>query len=160
MSSQNTCAVAVDTKLETPEGPLRLRSLVRKAAPVFSFDSDAKIRFRMFKDAELIGESQPVLRVTLDTGKHFRVGAEQLLLTAEMEEVAASQLKSGSLLKPAFTYPRDYSYHDDVTGEPAVSQAALAVDTVESDGEADVYAFSVNVSGNFLLSAGVFAKAR
>lgn len=156
--AETVCAVAADTKLETPEGSLTVKSLAAKPAPVFTIE-DGRVRFRMLTDACLIAESAPVLGITLENGATFRVAPEQVLFRKGMEPAPASALRVDDELVPMFGYVEGYSYRDDVSGEDAVSRASLRVTRVEPAGEAPLYAFRVRVSGCFFVAAGVLCQA-
>jgi len=156
--SDHVCSVAADTKLETPEGPLMTKTLANKPAPVLTKE-EGRVRFRRLQEPQLLGEAQPVLRIALETGSSFRVGPEQVVFLADGSERRARELTAGDALLPAFTYPAGYEYHDDVAAAPATSAAAVRVTHVEPDGTADVYQFSVNVSGCFFVAAGVLCRA-
>ena len=156
--SDTTCAIAADTKLETPEGPLTMKGLANKPAPVFTLEAD-KVRFRMLKEPRLLAEAQPVLRLTLSNGGSARVAPQQVFYRKGMSECRAADLQPGDSLVPLFSYREGYEYRDDKTQSAAISDAAIQVTSVEAAGTADVYTFDVNVSGCFFLSAGVLCKA-
>jgi hypothetical protein len=146
-----SCAVAADTKVETPEGPLPIRSLANTPTAVMTRTDDGQIRFAMVGGMEKAGP-EPVIRITLDNGLTFRVGHEQTLLCRGMQEKRAADVAAGDELEAAFAYRTD-------DGRDAASTAALAVRQVEPGGEAEVYRFRVNRTGRFVLSCGVLAKA-
>lgn len=156
--TNGSCWVAGDTKLETPEGALTVRTLAAKPAPVLTREA-GRVRFRALKDAQLVESAQPVLRLTLDGGASFRVGMQQVLILADGSHRRADALQPGDALAAAFVYPEGYAYASDTTGETIVSDASLHVVRVEPDGEADLYRFSVNVSGCFFVAAGVLCCA-
>ena len=87
------CAVAADTKVETPEGGLTIKSLAGKAVAVFTRDGDGRVRFRMMLDIRKSAEQQPVLKITLENEMSFRVGPEQVLFKQGMVEARAAALK-------------------------------------------------------------------
>lgn len=152
------CAVAADTKVETPEGALTIKGLAGKTIAVFTRDASGRVRFRKMLNIRKAAEQQPVLKITLENGQAFRVGAEQVLFKKGMVEARAAALKVGDTLQPAFTFPEGYEFRDDA-GAACVSDAGLRVAKVEPAGAADVYTFAVNQTGCFFLSAGVLAKA-
>ena len=41
------CALAADTKVETPEGALTIKGLAGKVVAVFTRDADGRVRFRL-----------------------------------------------------------------------------------------------------------------
>jgi len=157
--SSGSCGIAAETKVETPEGALVIRTLAGKAVAVFTRDAGGRIRFRMMQNVRKVAEQQPVLKVTLETGRSFRVTAPQVLFKKGMIECRADALKAGDLLEPMCHYPADYRFHDEQTAAERVSTASLRVERVEPAGEADVYAFGVNHTGCFFVSAGVLCKA-
>jgi len=156
--SEVHCAIASDTKLETPEGPASVKSLAAKTAPVFTVEN-GRVRFRMVRDAALIGEAAPVVAIRLDNGASFRVGSEQIVFRKGMVEARAADLQPGDALVPLFSYVEGYTYRHDATGSDMVSDAAVHVVSVAPAGNADLYGFRVNVSGCFFVSAGVLCKA-
>ena len=153
------CAVAVDTKVETPEGGLTIKSLAGKAVAVFTRDGDGRVRFRMMLDIKKAAEQQPVLKITLENGMSFRVGSEQVLFKKGMVEARAAALSVGDALVPAFHLPEGYRFHVDGGNEQRESTASLRVTAIESAGTADLYTFGVNKTGCFFVSAGVLCKA-
>lgn len=157
MSSRSS-AIASDTKLETPEGPLTMKSLAAKPAPVFTLEEN-RIRFRMLVEPRLLGEAQPVLRVSLDNGASARVAPQQQFVAKDGSLRRADELQPGDALVPLFSYPEGYAYQDDRSQAGAVSDAAVHVVAVEPAGTADVYELDVNVSGCFFLAAGVLCRA-
>jgi hypothetical protein len=152
------CAVAGDTKVETPEGALTVKSLAGKAVSVFTREAD-RVRFRMMRDVRLVAEAQSVLRVVLENGASFRVGPGQVLFRKGMSQARADQLQPGDELVPVFHYGEGYQFVDDKSGETVVSAASLRVARIEPGGTADLYSFSVNVTGTFFLTAGVLCQA-
>lgn len=153
------CALAADTKIETPEGALTVKSLAGKTVAVFTRDANGRVRFRAIQNARKVAEQQPVVRITLDNGISFRIGCEQLLYKRGMTEVRAQALVSGDALEPAFYFPEGYRFHDDQQQAQRESHRAWHVVKVEAAGEADLYSFAVRQTGTFFLTAGVLAKA-
>ncbi|HYD50926.1 MAG TPA: hypothetical protein VEB21_21395 [Terriglobales bacterium] len=157
--AEEICALAGDTKLETPEGALTVKSMAAKPVSIFTWEK-GRARFRMARDIRLVAEQQPVLRITLADGASFRVGPAQVLYKKGMVEARAGELQSGDELVPTFHYPEGYQFRDDrQDGATATSIAAIRVAAVEPGGEADIYSLAINVSGCFFLSAGVLAKS-
>jgi hypothetical protein len=153
-----SCAVAADTKLETPEGPLTMRTVAKTPCSVMTRTDEGKTRFHMTKDARVVGEAQPTLRITLENGLSFRVGENQILFREGMEEVRASDVQPRDQLMSAFAFPPGYVYRTD-DGEERTSQGTVGVQSVEPAGAADVYGFRVNCTGRFVFSAGVLGRA-
>lgn len=153
------CAVAADTKVETPEGALSIKSLAGKAVAVFTRDADGRVRFRSMLDIKKAAEQQPVLKITLENGMSFRVAAEQVLFKNGMVETRAGALSAGDALVPAFHFPEGYRFRVDGSSAERASTASLRVTAVEPGGTADVYTFGVNQTGCFFVSAGVLCKA-
>lgn len=156
--SEPTCGIAADTKLETPEGPLTMKGLANKPAPVFTLEGE-RVRFRMLKEPRLLAEAQPVLRIAFSNGSSARVAPGQLFFRKGMAATRAADLQPGDALVPLFSYREGYEYLDDLTQQATVSDAAFHVASVEAAGTADLYTFEVNVSGCFFLAAGVLCKA-
>jgi len=153
------CAVAADTKLETPEGPMAIRAAAGKAIAVFTRDPRGRTRFRMMHDVRRVAEQQPVLAIKLENGAVFRVGPEQVLYVAGMIERRADALHAGDALEPIFHYPTDYQYRDDIHGGERTSTASLRIVALETGGAADLYALRVHPTGCFFVTAGVLCKA-
>lgn len=153
-----SCAVAVDTKLETPEGPLTVRTVAKTPCSVMTRTDEGAIRFHMTKEARVLGEAQPTLRLTLDNGLSFRVGADQILFKDGMQEVRAADVRPHDQLMSAFAFPAGYEYRTD-DGEDRTSQGTIGVESVEPAEAADLYSFRVNRTGRFVFSAGVLGKA-
>lgn len=152
------CALAADTKVETPEGAMTVKSVAGKAVSVFTREA-GRLRFRMMRDVRRIAEQQPVVRITLDNGHTFRVGREQVFYRRGGGECRADVLRPGDELVAAFSFPEGYCFRDDATGEERVSGAAWKVTAVEGGGNADLYALGVNRSDCFMIAAGVLCKA-
>lgn len=157
--NETNCGLAAETKLETPEGAMAVRSLVDKNVSVFTREPSGRTRFRRMLDVRLLAEAQPVVRITLATGEAFRVAAQQIVYKKGMIEVRADALQPGDPLVPAFHYKESYEYRDDRTGTSVVSEHAIHVQSVEAAGSADIYSLRVNRTGNFVVSAGVLCKA-
>jgi hypothetical protein len=157
--SQLTCGLAAETKIETPEGGLTARGVAGKNVSVFTREPEGRVRFRRILNARCVAENQPVLRVTLESGVSFRVAPDQVFYKKGMTETRADKLQSGDELLPAFCYLEGYEYVDDRNAATTVSNAAIRVTKVEPAGNSDLYAFGVNRTGNFFLSAGVLCKA-
>jgi hypothetical protein len=156
--SGSPCAVAAETKLETPEGPLTMRTVAKTPCSVFTRTDEGQVRFHMTKAARLLGEAQPVLRVTLENGLSLRVGPDQILVAGDGAEVRAADLHPGTELASIFAFPAGYTYRAD-DGRELTSRGTLTVQSVEPGGEADLFSFRVNRSGRFAFSAGVLGKA-
>ena len=153
-----SCAVAADTKLETPEGPLTMRTIAKTPCSVMTRTEDGKTRFHMIVSPEQLEAPRPVVRVQLDNGHALRVGADQVLFGDGMREVRAGELKAGDQLVGVFAFPTGYVYRAD-DGTEQTSRATVTVQSVAPAGEADVFRFGVNVTGRFAFSAGVLGKA-
>jgi hypothetical protein len=153
------CGVAADTKVETPEGALTIKGLAGKAVAVFTRDGEGRVRFRMMFDIGKVAEQQPVVKITLENGMSFRVVPEQVLFKKGMVETTAAAVRAGDALLPAFHFPDGYRFLDDGTGADRASAASLRVTAVEPGGTADIYAFGVEKTGCFFVSAGVLCKA-
>jgi hypothetical protein len=157
--SAGVCGLAAETRVETPEGAMAIRTVAGKAIAVFTRDPSGRVRFRMMQNVRKIGEQQPVLKVTLETGQSFRVAPEQVLFKHRLGEVRADALRVGDALEPAFTYPDGYQFKDDRDATERASAASLHVTAVEPSGTADIYSLGVNQTGAFFLSVGVLCKA-
>jgi hypothetical protein len=153
------CGLAAETKVETPEGSLTARGLAGKNVSVFTREPEGRVRFRRTLNARCVGENQPLLRVVLETGVGFRVAPTQILYKKGMVEVRADTLQPGDALIPTFHYREGYRYRDDTSGTELSSNQAIVVTAVEPAGNGDIYAFAVNRTGNFSLTAGVLCKA-
>lgn len=157
--SRTFCALAADTKVETPEGALTVKTLVGKAISVFTREAAGRARFRMTSNARKIAEAQPVLKIVIESGAAFRVGADQVLFKSGMVECHADQLRIGDDLEAAFHYPQGYEFHDDLRQATEVSRQAWRVTSIEAAGTADLYSLAVRETGCFFLAAGVLGKA-
>ncbi len=157
--SESVCAVAADTKVETPEGAMAIRTVAGKAITVFTRDPSGRVRFRMMLNVRKCAEQQPVLKITLENGQSFRVSGQQVLYKKGMVECRADALQRGDALEPAFHFPQGYSFRDDVSESSTESAAALRVARIEPGGAADLYTLGVNQTECFFLTAGVLCKA-
>jgi hypothetical protein len=153
-----SCAVAVNTKLETPEGPLTMRTVAKTPCSVMTRTDEGEIRFHMTRDARVQGEALPTLRITLEDGLSFQVGENQVLFKEGMQEARAVDIRPGDQLVSAFAFPPGYVYRTD-DGEERTSQGTVGVKSVEAADPCDVYSFRVNRTGRFVFSAGVLGKA-
>lgn len=157
-ASPPPCAVAADTKLETPEGPLTVRTIARTPCSVLTRTETGQLRFHMTNHARSLGEPRPVLRISLDGGLSFRVGPGQALLRPDGGEVRAADLRPGDQLASVFVFPAGYVYRDD-DGNEHTSTASVRVAAVAPDGEAELFTLRVNRTGLFAFSSGVLGKA-
>jgi hypothetical protein len=151
-------ALAADTKLETPEGSMTVRAVAGQAVSVLSRGDTGEHVFRLMQDVEKVAEQQPVVKLTLENGRSFRLGREQVVFKAGMVETPVTQIVVGDQLESAFSFPAGYVYRDD-DGNPVTSTGAVAVAKIEAGGSADVYRLGVNQTQKFFLSAGVLCKA-
>jgi hypothetical protein len=151
--------LAADTKVETPEGALAIRSIAGKAIAVFTREPAGRVRFRMMQNVRKVAEQQPVLKITLENCRSFRVTPEQVLFKKGVVESRADSLQVGDALEAAFTYPDGYAFADDHDGSERTSGASVRITSIEAGGAADIYSLGVNHTGCFFLTAGVLCKA-
>lgn len=157
MSEIITCGLAAETKVETPEGSLTIRTCAGKAIPVLTHNEEGEHLFRMMLDVRKVADAHPVLKITMANGASFRVAGEQMLYTPDLKLIAAAKIGAGTALYPAFHYPAGYQYQVDAGGE-AISDAAVHVKQVEPAGTAELYALGVHQTGCFFLAAGVLCR--
>lgn len=153
-----TCAIAADTKLETPEGPLTIKTVGNSPTAVMTRTDDGLVRFAMSTLVRKVAEAQPVLRIALDNGRSLRVGAEQRLFGPGMEARRAGTLQPGDELVSAFAFPVGYEYRTDA-GETVRSNGTVKIVSIEPGGEADLYSLAVGLTGRFVFSSGVLGAA-
>ena len=153
-----SCAVASDTKLETPEGPLTVKTVGNSPTPVMICGDDGHHAFAMTSDVRVIAATQPVLRITLDNGRSLRVGAEQLLWGPDGRTRRAGDLQAGDALLSAFAFPVGYNYRTDAGGL-RVSDGCVAVASIGDGGSADLYTLRLNRDARFVFSCGVLGSA-
>ena len=151
-------ALAADAKLETPEGPLTVKTVGASPTPVMVLDGNGHHRFAMSADVCVVATAQPVLRVVLDNGRAVRLGAEHLLLGVDGTPRRADALRPGDRLLHAFAFPVGYAYRSD-DGETYVSDGGVGVAGVADGGTADLYALRVPPGARVVLSAGLVAPA-
>jgi hypothetical protein len=152
------CAIAADTKLETPEGPLTVKTVGTSPTSVMTRTDDGTVRFAMTSDVRKVAEAQPVLRITLENGRALRVGVDQVLLAHDLREVSAGDLRPGDELLNVFSFPVGYQYRTD-DDQVRASNGAVKVAGVEPAGDADLYSLKVTRTGRFVFSSGVIGKA-
>ena len=152
-----TCALASDTKLETPEGPLTVKTVGNSPTPVMVRDEGIN-RFAMSRDVRILAAAQPVVRITLENGRSLRLGADQVLLGPSGSERRAGDLKAGDPLLNAFTFPIGYTYRTDA-GETRVSDGCVIVAAVADGGTADLYSLAVSAHTPLVLSCGLLGRA-
>jgi hypothetical protein len=153
-----TCALAADTKLETPEGPLTVKTVGASPTPVMVRGGDGRVRFIMSRDVRIIGSAQPVLRIALENGRALRLGADQLLLGPDGGERRAGDIQAGDALLAAFAFPVGYTYRTD-GGDSRVSDGCITVASVADGGTADLYSLAVTPGMPFVLSCGLLGRA-
>ncbi len=149
--------IAFNTKLETPEGPFTVKTVLKSPTAVMTRTDSGEVRFAMAKPGE-VTENQAVLAIVLENGRSLRVGAAQVLLKKGMVEVAAKDLKAGDRLETVFSFPAGYVYKTDA-GDEVESDGCVAVRSVGPGGEADVHSLSVDLTGRFAFSSGVLGVA-
>jgi hypothetical protein len=157
--STSVCGLAAETKVETPEGAMAIRTVAGKSIAVFSREPTGRVRFRMMQNVRKVGEQQPVLKLTLHNGQSFRVAPEQVLFKKGLVECRADALQVGDALEPAFTYPDGYQFRSDGESGGRTSDASWRVTSIEAAGNADIYSLGVNQTGCFFLTAGILCKA-
>ncbi len=157
--SASDCALAADAKVETPEGPMAIRTVAGKAIAVFTREPGGRMRFRMMQNVRKILEQQPVLKLTLENGRTVRVGPAQVLFKNGMVACRADALCVGDDLESAFHFPAGYEFSDDRTHTRRVSSRCLRLTAIEPGGSADLYAVSVHESQCLMVTAGVLCKA-
>ncbi|HVO28099.1 MAG TPA: hypothetical protein VMW56_31215 [Candidatus Margulisiibacteriota bacterium] len=157
--STAVCGLAAETKVETPEGAMAIRSVAGKSIAVFSREPTGRVRFRMMQNVRKVAEQQPVLQLTLENGQSFRVAPQQVLFKKGLVECRADALQVGDALEPAFAYPDGYRFSSDTEAAGRMSDASLHVTRIEPAGNADLYSLGVNQTGSFFLSAGILCKA-
>lgn len=135
-----------------------MRTVAKTPCSVMTRTDEGRIRFHMTKDARVFGEAQPTLRLTLENGRTFRVGEDQVLFKEGMQEVRAADVRPDDQLVSAFVFPPGYEYRTD-DGRDRTSQGTVGVQSVEAAEAADLYSFCVNRTGRFVFSAGVLGKA-
>lgn len=153
-----TCALAADAKLETPEGPLTVKTVGASPTPVMVRGADGRVRFVMAREVRIIAGAQPVVRLVLDNGRAVRLGAGQVLLAVDGAERRAGEVRAGDALLAAFSYPIGYAYRAD-GGEPRVSDGGVTVASVADGGSADLYSLAVGAHTPFVLSCGLLGRA-
>jgi hypothetical protein len=158
MTGVSPCAVAADAKLETPEGPLTMRTVAKTPCSVLTRTETGEVRFHMTHDARPLGDPVAVLRITLDGGRSFRVGAQQVFLRPDRSEARADELRAGDELASVFTFPVGYTYRAD-DGREETSTGGVRIAEIRPDGEAELFSFRVNGTGTFAFSSGVLARA-
>jgi hypothetical protein len=151
-------AIAADTKLETPEGPLTVKTVGISPTAVMTRTDDGAIRFAMTTDVRKVADGQPVLRIVLENGRALRVGPEQIFLGHDLQQLRAADLRPGNELLNAFAFPAGYEYRTD-DGQTRTSNGTVKVATIEPAGEVDLYSLRVTRTGCFVFSAGVIGKA-
>jgi intein/homing endonuclease len=149
--------IAADTKLETPEGPLTIKTVGASPTSVMTRTDDGMVRFAMTTDVRKVADAQPVLRITLENGRALRVAADQILLRDGLQEVRAGDLRPGDELLSNFAFPSGYEYRTD-GGETRVSNGTVKVAAVEPGGDADLYSLKVPRTNRFVFSSGVIGK--
>jgi hypothetical protein len=156
--TNTTSSVAADTKLETPEGPLTIKTVGASPTSVMTRTDDGAIRFALSSEVRKLAEARPVLRIALANGRALRVGPEQILLKQGLQEVRAADLRAGDELLDAFAFPPGYEYETD-DGQTRTSNGTVQVTAVEPGGEADLYGLKVARTGRFVFSSGVIGRA-
>jgi len=149
--------IAFNTKVETPEGPFTIKTVLKSPTAVMTRTDDGQVRFAMSEPGE-VTEGQKVLAIALDNGKSFGVGPDQLVLKKGMEAVAAKDLAVGDRLESVFAFPAGYTYKTD-GGEEVESDGTVGVTKIGDGGEAEVHAISVPMTGRFAFSCGVLGVA-
>ncbi|MBX3027113.1 hypothetical protein KF840_19600 [bacterium] len=152
-----SCALAADTKLETPEGPLTVKTVGASPTPVM-VRIDGRNRFAMSRDVRLVAAAQPVLRIALENGRALRLGADQVLLGPAGSERRAGDLQAGDALLCAFAFPVGYAYRTD-DGEARVSDGCVSVASIADGGSADLYSLAVGSGAPLVLACGLVGRA-
>src|SRR4029453_6897161 len=150
--SNTACAVAADTKLETPEGPLTIKTVGASPTSVMTVTDDGTVGVALSTEVHKVADAQPVLRITLENGRALRVGAEQILLKEGRQEVRAADLRAGDELLNNFAFPAGHEFVT-ASGETRTSNGTVKIVSVEPGGEADLYSLKISRTGRFVFSA-------
>ena len=95
-----TCAVAADTKLETPEGPLTIKTVGASPTSVMTRTDDGRVRFAMSSDVRKFADAQPVLRITLENGRVQQTNFDKFPLVRMNESPVIDIVLDNSTEKP------------------------------------------------------------
>jgi len=157
------CALAADAKLETPEGPLTVKTVGVSPTPVMVLGAEghhglAEHAFVMSEDVRVVATAHPVLRLVLDNGRAVRLGADQVLLDGSGGARRAGDLVDGARLRSAFAFPVGYEYRTDA-GASCISDGCVGVASIGDGGTADIYSLRLGRGRRFVLSCGLVGVA-
>lgn len=147
-----------ESLIETVDGPVAIGGLVGKSITVMTRLPNGRIGFRLFSKITVTAPAVPVLRVGFDNGHSVVVDHGHVFYARGAVERPVTALTPGDLLDSSFHFPEGYVFRR-MDGSTQVSAGAVAVQTVEPAGVADVFGGIVNETGSYFLTAGVLCKA-
>ncbi len=152
---------AGDTKVELYNGEQKtLAELVEMAhrgarVDVFTVDAHRNVRIKPMRAPRLVRRSDPVVKVTLESGAELVCTPDHRFMTREGTYREARDLKPKDQLMPFARSSIPERLHR--TGAfPIPASLTQKVAKVEPAGRADVYDLTVDITQNFALAAGIF----
>jgi hypothetical protein len=142
--------LAGDCMIETAEGPVAMSETPGKGFAVLTRLPSGQLGFRQLIKVEARGPIG-LVRVVLDSGHVAVTAAGHVFFRLGMEPVPAERLAAGDRLETAFRYVEGYVPPD--ATRPVGT--AVAVRTVESAGEGQVWSGTVRDTHALFLTAGV-----
>lgn len=151
MSDPLARGIALDTCVETAEGPLPMAETPGKGFAVLTRLPSGALGFRQLIKV-VTHEGVPLVRVRLDSGHAVVVARRHPFVRADGAAVAAEDLRAGDRLETAFAYPAGYVPPDAPAARPSPS---IAVTAVEPAGDGAVMTGTVRDTHTLFLTAGV-----
>jgi DNA gyrase subunit A len=150
-----------ETKVELYNGDQKpFTELVEMAhkglrAEIFTVDPHRNVRIKPLRAPRLVRRNDPVVKVTLESGAEIVCTPDHRFMLRDGTYREAQQLKAKDQLMPFARTAIPERLHR--TGAfPIPASLTQKVSKVEPAGRADVYDFTVDLTQNFALAAGVF----
>ncbi len=132
--------------------------------PVLTRFPDGRLGFRMMTQIRKLQVEEDFVELVRRGLPRLRLGAGQVVYTADFRQVAAGKLRPGDRLEPGWSYPDGYSIPDlpeyDAVARGKDWQSAIAIDLVLPAGRGTVIAVTVKETASYFLTHGARCRAQ
>jgi hypothetical protein len=156
--------LAADALIETIDGPMEIAKLVGKTIPVLTRMPAGNLGFRMMTQIREIEADAALLALRNADGQMVLVGTEHVFVSADGDEVRASELISGTRLESGWTYPPGYEIPDaeeyaaEIRAKPW--ETPVVIRSCEPAGRGPVFGGSVSGTKTYFLTFGARCRAQ
>jgi hypothetical protein len=156
--------LAADALIETIDGPMEIAKLVGKTIPVLTRMPAGNLGFRMMTQIREIEADAALHALRNADGQMVLVGTEHVFVSADGDEVRASELISGTRLESGWTYPVGYEIPDaeeyaaEIRAKPW--ETPVVIRSCEPAGRGPVFGGSVSGTKTYFLTFGARCRAQ